>query len=294
MTDPLKEKLGKCRERVEAGIDVLLPPAGARPARLHRAMRYSLEAGGKRIRPALVFLSAELFPAKADPLAAAVAVECLHTYTLIHDDLPTVDNSDLRRGRPSCHKRFDEPTALLAGDALLTEAFRILARDYAAHPALANALVADLAEAAGSARLIGGQQEDIENEGRPLDTATLAYIHENKTAALLAACLTMGLRFGEPSEEGLARIRKVGHHLGLAFQIVDDLLDATADEAAMGKPVNHDAEANKITYATLHGLEGARAEAARHTREAIAAAETLGGENALLIELIRDLEARTF
>jgi len=293
VTDPLKEKLGQFRERVETGINALLPDAGARPARLHGAMRYSLEAGGKRIRPALVFLAAELFPAKADPLAAAVAVECLHTYTLIHDDLPAVDDSDLRRGRPSCHRQFDEPTALLAGDALLTEAFRILAREYAAYPALATALVADLAEAAGSTRLIGGQQEDIENDGRPLDAAALAYIHENKTAALLTACLTMGLRFSEPADTRLAQIRGVGHHLGLAFQIVDDLLDATADEVAMGKPVNHDAEANKTTYATLHGLEGARAEAARHTREAIAAAEALGGENTLLIKLIHDLEART-
>lgn len=288
----MKEKLTDCRNRVEAGIDRYLPPADTRPARLHQAMRYSMEAGGKRIRPALLFLAAELFPAKADPLAAAVAIECLHTYTLIHDDLPAIDDSGLRRGRLSCHARFDEPTAILAGDALLTFAFQLLASVYKETPALALALVADLADASGSRRLIGGQQEDIDNEGKPVDAANLQFIHENKTAALLTAALTMGLRFGDPDEARLDRMRAIGYHLGMTFQIVDDLLDATSDPATMGKPVGNDAAAEKSTYVALHGLEGARAEADRHTRSAIRQAEALGGHNRSLVELITWMQAR--
>lgn len=278
--------------RVERGIDRLLPAAETRPARLHAAMRYSMQAGGKRIRPALLFAASELFPSEADPTAAAVAIECLHTYTLIHDDLPSIDDSDLRRGRPSCHAQFDEATAVLAGDALLTYAFQLLAREYHAQPGLAIRLVGALAEASGSERLIGGQQEDIENEGRPLDADTLRYIHENKTAALLTAALTMGLAFGRPDEAQTKGIEDAGRHLGLAFQIVDDILDATSDPETMGKPVGNDAAADKSTYVALHGIDGARAEALCHTEAAIDALETLGGDNSLLIQLVRELATR--
>lgn len=292
MTSVLKEKLEQCRLRVEAGIDRLLPAADERPARLHAAMRYSLEAGGKRIRPALLFLGAELFDSSSDPLPAAVAVECLHTYTLIHDDLPSIDDSDLRRGRPACHKMFDEATAVLAGDALLTFAFELLAREYRKAPELALALIGDLAEAAGSRRLIGGQQEDVENEGRPVDRETLRYIHERKTAALISASLTMGLRFSRPAPEPLRRIEEVGQHLGLCFQIVDDILDATSSASAMGKPVGNDADSEKSTYVALHGLEGARAEARRQADQAVLLAEAVGGRNHLLIDLIRSMPDR--
>jgi len=288
----LKEKLEQYRARVEQGVNQLLPAAHTRPPRLHAAMRYSMEAGGKRIRPALLFAASELFPAEADPTAAAVAVECLHTYTLIHDDLPSIDDSDLRRGRPSCHAQFDEATALLAGDALLTHAFRLLSREYGKRPGLAVLLTGELAEASGSERLIGGQQEDIENEGRPIDADTLRYIHENKTAALLAASLKMGLFFGQPTDAQIALAESAGRHLGLAFQIVDDILDATSDPATMGKPVGNDAAADKSTYVALHGIEGARAEAKRHTEAAIGALEALGGDNQTLLELVRELETR--
>ena len=255
-------------------------------------MRYSMEAGGKRIRPILLISASELFPTQFDPIPAAVAIECLHTYTLIHDDLPAVDDSALRRGRPSCHIQFDEATALLAGDALLTQAFQLLARAYSKQPALANTLIGILAEASGSSRLIGGQQEDIENEEKALAADTLRYIHENKTAALLTAALEMGLSFCQPSAAQLHLVKKVGYHLGLAFQIVDDILDATSDADAMGKPVGHDAAAKKSTYVALHGISGARTEATRHTDAATAAIQSLGGNNALLIELARDLETR--
>lgn len=295
MNVTLKEKLLAIRQQVEAGIDAMLPPAATRPTHLHQAMRYSMEAGGKRIRPALVMLASELFHPErdpCDPLAAAVAIECLHTYTLIHDDLPAVDNSDLRRGRPACHKQFDEATAILAGDALLTYAFQLLAQSYQDSPALATALVADLATASGSLRLIGGQMEDIENEGKAVSSDTLQYIHENKTAALLTAALTMGLRFCNPGEHQTQAIRRCGLHLGLAFQIIDDLLDATSDAATMGKPVGNDAAADKFTYVALHGIEGARNEAMRHTKAALQQVDALGGKNALLLALIEELGAR--
>ena len=288
----LKEKLEAYRIRVESGIDQLLPDAKTRPARLHAAMRYSMEAGGKRIRPTLLFAAYDLFPSDADPTAAAVAIECMHTYTLIHDDLPSIDDSDLRRGRPSCHAQFGEATAVLAGDALLTCAFQLLAREYSDHPTLATQLISELADASGSERLIGGQQEDIENEAKPLDAETLRYIHENKTAALLTAALKMGLAFSQPNETQNQYMQNAGYHLGLSFQIVDDILDVTSDPDTIGKPVGNDATAAKSTYVALHGIEGAQAEAKRHTQDALGALESLGGKNQLLLELVRELEIR--
>ena len=288
----LKEKLEAYRIRIESGIDQLLPDAKTRPAKLHAAMRYSMEAGGKRIRPTLLFAASDLFPSDADPTAAAVAIECLHTYTLIHDDLPSIDDSDLRRGRPSCHAQFDEATAVLAGDALLTYAFQLLAREYSDHPILATQLIAELADASGSERLIGGQQEDIENETKPLDAETLLYIHENKTAALITAALKMGLAFSQPNETQTQHMQDAGYFLGLSFQIVDDILDATSDPETIGKPVGNDATAAKSTYVALHGIEGAYAEAKRHTESALSALESLGGKNQLLLELVRELEIR--
>lgn len=292
MNQSLKEKLSQYQQQVEKAIDALLPAATVRPSKLHEAMRYSMEAGGKRIRPILIIAASKLFPSKNDPLAAAVAIECLHTYTLIHDDLPSIDDSDLRRGRPSCHKQFDEATAVLAGDALLTYAFQLLANQYREQPALAAALIADLANASGSERLIGGQMEDVENEGKPIDAETLRFIHENKTGALLTAALTMGLHFCDPSPEQLQHMQSIGYHMGMTFQIVDDILDATSSAEVMGKPVGNDSAADKSTYVALHGIEGAYAEAHRHTAAAIAAAEALGGDNAFLIELIQMLSSR--
>ena len=292
MSIALKEKLEAYRVRVESGIDQLMPVAETRPAKLHAAMRYSMEVGGKRIRPALLFAASDLFAPEADPTAAAVAIECLHTYTLIHDDLPSIDDSDLRRGRPSCHAQFDESTAILAGDALLTYAFQLLAREYADLPSLATRLINELATASGSERLIGGQQEDIENEGKPLDADTLRYIHENKTSALFAAALKMGLAFSQPSETQIQYMQDAGYHLGLSFQIVDDILDATSDPITLGKPVGNDAAVAKSTYVALHGIEGAQAEAKRHTKAAMTALESLGGNNQTLLELVRELETR--
>lgn len=292
MNPALKEKLTSLRHAVESGIERWLPTPGDRPPRLHDAMRYSMEAGGKRIRPVLLLLASELFPNEGEPLAAAVAIECLHTYTLIHDDLPCVDNSDLRRGRPACHKQFDEATALLAGDALLTYAFQLMARHYRDRPALAIDLIAELAEASGSHHLIGGQMEDIENEGRPVDAATLSFIHENKTAALITAALVMGLRFGSEESAKILRMREVGFHLGMNFQIVDDILDATSDAATMGKPVGNDAAADKSTYVALYGVDQARLQAETHIEAAVAGLQEVGGNHIELIALIESLGQR--
>ncbi|MBP7140397.1 MAG: polyprenyl synthetase family protein [Opitutaceae bacterium] len=281
--------------RVEMGIDRHLPPAAARPPRLHEAMRYTLQAGGKRLRPVLVLAAAELCdPLGArDPLPAAVAIECVHTYSLIHDDLPCLDNDDLRRGRPTAHKAYDEATALLAGDALLTYSFHLLSSCYASSPALATALVGTLAEAAGSGRLIGGQVEDLLAEKKgDIDAAGLTYIHLNKTAAMIEAALVMGAQIGGAASGQVEGLREAGRHLGLAFQILDDILDATGDTATIGKTAGKDARSGKATYVRLHGLEQARELA----RDASAAAESawgrVEGDTSFLLSLTRYLTDR--
>jgi geranylgeranyl diphosphate synthase type II len=281
-------------ERVERGIDLYVPPATTRPTRLHRAMRYSLEAGGKRLRPVLVLAAAELFGVNDDEaLPAAVAVECIHTYSLMHDDLPCMDNDDLRRGRPTAHKEFDEATALLAGDALLTHAFALLATSYAARPALAHALVRELADAAGSQRLIGGQMEDLLAEKKSDATnEELEFIHLNKTAAMIQAALVMGGLIGGAKPDDLATLRLTGRHLGLAFQIVDDVLDATANTATLGKTAGKDAKAGKTTFVKIHGIEPSRRLAREYTSSAQTELQVLPGDKTFLIALAETMGAR--
>jgi geranylgeranyl diphosphate synthase type II len=263
--------------RVESGLGTWLPPADARPGTIHAAMRYSVEAGGKRIRPVIVLAAAELLdPAgRRDPVPAAVAVECLHTYSLIHDDLPCMDDDDLRRGRPTLHRAFDEATALLAGDALLTHALGLVVTAYAAEPALAVALAADMADAAGSRRLIGGQVEDLAAEGRTdLSAGDLEFIHLNKTAAMLELSFSLGARIGGATEAERNALVLTGRELGLAFQIVDDVLDATADSAVLGKTAGKDAQAGKVTSVSLYGIDASRR---RGAAPAAAARGTLAG-----------------
>jgi geranylgeranyl pyrophosphate synthase len=281
--------------RVERGLTLHTPPAETRPTRLHTAMRYSLEAGGKRLRPVLILAAAELFGCQDDDaLPAAVALECVHTYSLIHDDLPCMDNDDLRRGRPTAHKAFDEATALLAGDALLTHAFALLSTAYAHQPALAHALVRELSDAAGSRRLIGGQMEDLLAEKRTdITSADLEFIHLNKTAAMIEASLVMGGCVGAASDSNITTLRQIGRHLGLAFQIVDDVLDATSDSATLGKTAGKDARAEKTTYVKLHGIEAARAIAAQQTAAARNALAGLPGDKAFLDALIDRMATRS-
>jgi geranylgeranyl pyrophosphate synthase len=279
--------------RVERGLARLVPAAKARPARLHTAMRYSLEAGGKRLRPVLVLAAAGLSGKTAYALPAAVAVECVHTYSLIHDDLPCMDNDDLRRGRPTAHKAFDEATALLAGDALLTHAFVLLSIAYAARPALAAALMRELAAAASGARLIGGQMEDLLAEKKSGVTADeLEFIHLNKTAAMIEAALVMGALVGGADAKALAALRKFGRHLGLAFQINDDILDTTADTATLGKTAGKDAKAGKATFVRLHGLAAARARAKQETAAALTVLKKIPGDTAFLAALTEQMQSR--
>ena len=281
-------------DRVDHGIAVHVPPAATPPPRLHTAMRYSLEAGGKRLRPVLVLATAELFGVVDDTaLPAAVAIECVHTYSLIHDDLPCMDNDDLRRGRPTAHKAFDEATALLAGDALLTHAFALLATAYRPKPALAHALVAELADAAGSRRLIGGQMADLLAEKNAHATAEdLEFIHLNKTAAMIEASFVLGGLVGGATDGEIAQLRQTGRDLGLAFQIIDDVLDATADTATLGKTAGKDAKAGKATYVKLHGLEQSCGFAAERTRAAQAQLAGLGRDARFLDALIGSLASR--
>lgn len=280
------------RLRAEDALAQFMPAANELPTRLHQAMRYSLDAGGKRLRPVLVLATFDLNPGSLDPAPAAAAIEALHTYTLIHDDLPCMDDSDLRRGKPTCHKEFDEATALLAGDALLTEAFYVLAKSYKHVPTVAVALIETLGDCAGSRKLIGGQQEDTLGEMQGDAAVRLNYIHQNKTAALLTACVQMGALLSEATD-ALEHAATLGYNLGMAFQIIDDILDATADTETLGKTAGLDEKNNTLTFPKLYGLEGSRQQAADHTRKAIAAARALGGERAgFLISLIQAMEHR--
>ncbi|MBP7372777.1 MAG: polyprenyl synthetase family protein [Opitutaceae bacterium] len=280
--------------RTELGLDRYLPAAATVPSRLHSAMRYSIEAGGKRLRPVLALAAAEQLGDAHDALPAAIALECVHTYSLVHDDLPCMDNDDLRRGRPTAHRAFDEPTALLAGDALLTHAFTLLATAYATEPILATALVRTLGDAAGSQHLIGGQMQDLLSEKKADATqAELEYIHLNKTAAMIEASLVMGGLCGGATPTQAETLRTAGRHLGLAFQIVDDVLDATSDTATLGKTAGKDARADKTTYVKLHGLEKARSLAHEQTAAAVAALRSLPGDHAFLTALAETMGKRT-
>lgn len=293
-TEEFKKEFEARRLKVEAAIDKYLPAEDTRPSIVHKAMRYSMEAGGKRIRPMLLLAAHDMFPSEIDPLPACVAIECLHTYSLIHDDLPCMDNSDLRRGKPTCHKQFDETMALLAGDALLTYSFRLLADAYKAYPKVAAGLVLDLSDAGGSTKMIGGQVEDVlgERDGK-MTPEKLDFIHHNKTAALITAAVTMGIRLADNYDESkLQAAREIGKNIGLAFQVIDDILDVTSDDATMGKTTGLDAANEKMTYVSLYGIDKSREIAAELTDKAIADCEKLGGNCEFLKALISYMQNR--
>ena len=251
-------------ERVESALDRLLDLPQTTPQRLHEAMRYAAQGGGKRIRPLLVYAAGQLGESsaqKTDMLdAAAVAVECIHAYSLVHDDMPCMDDDDLRRGRPTVHKAFDEATALLVGDALQTRAFEVLANS----PGDANArlqMIVCLAAASGSRGMAGGQAIDLESVGKKLDLAGLQQMHAMKTGALLSCAVELGGIAAKLNADQLKQLNQYSNALGLAFQIVDDVLDATADSQTLGKTAGKDAAANKPTYVTLMGLDYAQQQA---------------------------------
>jgi geranylgeranyl diphosphate synthase type II len=251
---------------VDRALERLLPTEDTAPATLHRAMRYSIFAGGKRLRPVLVLAAAEACGgAVENALPAACAVECLHTYSLIHDDLPCMDDDDLRRGRPTSHKVFGEAMAVLAGDALQALAFESVCRMSPAPGYTGADYVCELAQAAGSRHLIAGQVMDLEGEGQPLDADALRAIHEGKTAALLTCCTRLGGMSAGGSATQLDALTRFGRSLGLAFQVIDDILDVTQTSETLGKTAGKDIAAGKATYPSILGLDASRAEAARLT-----------------------------
>ena len=254
---------------IERALDRYLPKANTKPATLHRAMRYSLFAGGKRLRPILCLAAAEACGGKiGNALPLACALECIHTYSLVHDDLPSMDNDDFRRGRPTCHKVFGDGVAILAGDALLTIAFEISSNAKPTPRYGMSILLREIAVAAGSQKLIAGQVADLEAEGKNVKRDQLQFIHENKTAAILTTSVRLGAMSANATPKKLRAVTQFGRGLGLAFQVIDDILDVTQTSEILGKSAGKDVAAKKATYPAVIGLEKSRAEARRLTRQA--------------------------
>jgi geranylgeranyl diphosphate synthase type II len=243
------------RLAVDAALQRLLPPESARPASIHQAMRYSVFAGGKRIRPILCLETARIFaPEVTAALHPACAIEMIHTYSLIHDDLPALDNDDLRRGKPTCHKQFGEANAILAGDALLTLAFETISATPVS-PAQSVAIAKEISTAAGTVNgMVGGQVADLEAEGKRIDPEMLEYIHRSKTAALIRASVASGALCANAAGDDVARLRRFGETVGWAFQVTDDILDVEESSAALGKTAGKDIAQQKATYPAIHGL----------------------------------------
>jgi geranylgeranyl diphosphate synthase type II len=284
----LKPYLVARQKEVDRALDRFLPKESTQPATIHQAMRYSLFAGGKRLRPILCLAAAEACGGKiSSALPLACAVECIHTYSLVHDDLPSMDNDDLRRGRATCHKVFGDGIAILAGDALLTIAFEIAAHVKRTGRYDLREIFREIATAAGSQKLIAGQVADLEAEGRRINRAQLRYIHENKTAALLTASVRLGAMAANASPKQLTAITAFGRALGLAFQVIDDILDVTQTSEKLGKSAGKDVAAKKATYPAVIGLEKSRAEARRLTSEAHSALKSLG-ESATVLRALAD------
>jgi geranylgeranyl diphosphate synthase type II len=282
----LRDYLGQQQRLVDAELDRLVPAESTPPATIHRAMRYSLFAGGKRIRPILCMEAARAVAGAAgDAVSAACALELVHTYSLIHDDLPALDNDDYRRGKLTNHKVFGEAMAILAGDALLTLAFQVLAELPVANDRKAL-LMAELATASGTVGgMIGGQVADLEGEGQPPDAQLLESIHRAKTGALLRASLRLGAIHAGAAEEQYAALSGYGEHVGLAFQIVDDLLDVEESSAELGKTAGKDAAQHKITFPAVYGLEASHRMAAEECERAHQALAPFGERAARLHEL---------
>ena len=288
MTD-LNTAMAQAAEKVNAVLNALIPRTDAPENRLYDAMRYSAMAGGKRLRPFLVLQGAALFNvAETCALRAAAAVEMVHTYSLIHDDLPAMDDADLRRGKPTCHKEYDEATAVLAGDSLLTLAFAVLA-DAKTHgdPQVRCDLIAALAHAAGALGMCGGQQFDLMAEKMKLDIGAITRLQRLKTGELIAFSCEAGAILGKQPPEVRHRLQNYAHDLGLAFQIADDLLDAEGTEAEVGKSVGRDAGAGKATFVSILGAQRARAQAGLLADQAARHLDLFGEKAKLMRDVAR-------
>ncbi|MGP8142287.1 MAG: polyprenyl synthetase family protein [Terriglobales bacterium] len=289
------EILEQGRRAADEALDQLLPPASLHPTSIHQAMRHSVFAGGKRLRPILCMEAGRMIGAGPMPTGIAdlgAAIEMLHTYSLIHDDLPALDNDDLRRGRPTCHKAFGEATAILAGDALQTQAYEVLAQ--LACPAEARvAIIREIAHATGTIDgMIGGQVVDLEAERTKPDLATLEYIHRSKTAALITASVVSGGLYAGGTPADIARLRTYGQSIGLAFQIVDDVLDLTQTSEQLGKTAGKDAAAEKATYPALFGIEESLRKADGLVEQACAELDDYGADSSTLKGLAHYLVER--
>ena len=269
---PFAAALADAAQLTDAALERLIPAPPGLEARVFEAMRYAALGPGKRLRPFLVLASAHLFSvAQRSALQVAAAIELVHSYSLVHDDLPAMDDSDLRRGRPTCHKQFDEATAVLAGDGLLTLAFEVLAHaDTHGDPAVRCELVQSLAQAAGASGMVGGQMIDLIAEHRPLDIGAITRLQRLKTGALIAFSCEAGAILGKAPLELRLALRGYAHELGLAFQIADDLLDVEGNAGETGKPVGQDATAGKATFVSILGVERARDQAELLVRQAVA------------------------
>ena len=287
--------LSDLRQLVDRTLDRLVPTEETPPVIIHRAMRYSLMAGGKRIRPLLCIEAANAVGGNAESTAhPACALEMVHTYSLIHDDLPALDNDDLRRGRPTCHKVFGDAMAILAGDALLTLAFQVLAQTPGASPEVRSRLVEELALAGGTVGgMIGGQVFDLEGEHRKPTAALLESIHRAKTGALLRGSVRMGAIFAGANDIELDALSRFGEHVGLAFQIVDDILDVEQSSEQLGKTAGKDAEQEKITFPAVYGLDVSKRMAAEEKTKAYDALSTFGNRAESLRKLAALIVERT-
>ena len=291
-----KRWMGEVQGRMEAALARLLPPAHIAPARLHEAMRYAVLEGGKRVRPLLAFAAGEVSGAAAERLeVAAAAVEMIHAYSLVHDDMPCMDDDVLRRGKPTVHVEFDEPTALLVGDALQSLAFQLLSESpLSRDPAVQLEMIRTLAAAAGSRGMAGGQQIDLDATGKALALAELEWMHIHKTGALIRAAVLLGADCGRVSSEEKSFLDRYAKAIGLAFQVVDDVLDSEASTATLGKTAGKDSQQGKATYVSLLGAARAREMAEGLRAEAHAALEALGARAARLRELADFIVLRKF
>ena len=291
----IRQYFDLARERVDEALNALVPPAEEFPPSIHAAMRHSVFAGGKRLRPILCFEAGKLFGAEPEILLRrAAALELIHTYSLIHDDLPALDNDDLRRGKPTCHKAFGEATAILAGDALLTLAFEVLSGPEPPDAEVKLRVIQELSRAIGTrGGMVGGQVVDLETEAGKVDAARLDYIHASKTGALIRMSVRAGALYGGAGGVELERVTEYGGKIGLAFQIADDLLDEGQSTEELGKTAGKDKQQHKATYPALYGVEESRRKAIRLVREACDALAPFGDRGARLREIAAYLIERT-
>jgi geranylgeranyl diphosphate synthase, type II len=290
----IERYLSDTKREVDDCIGRLLPAETAEPATIHSAMRYSMFAGGKRVRPILILAAGESVGGDRETLLyLGSCVEMIHTYSLIHDDLPALDNDDLRRGMPTCHKKFGEAMAILAGDALLTRFFELMVDLPGVEDSVRVRIIREIARATGTMNgMIGGQVVDLESEGQPVVASVLEYIHRSKTGALLTACTRIGGIAASCTDRQLAALTAYGSNIGLAFQIVDDILDVTSSSEALGKTAGKDQKAQKATYPALYGLEASRLKARALVDAAIEAVLEFGPRAEPLRAIARFVNAR--